>query len=143
MKIFSLTALFAIITTAAIAAPQGMPGGNPGGRGIPGGMDMMANLTDAQRACIEQQNCPQVQMPNMGEKPEMGNMPAAGEKKQMPQMGERPQMPEMTDELRAEMQAAQECQRKAFETCGIEMPAMPERAEKTTTATTRSVVSRR
>lgn len=45
----------------------------------------------------------------------------------------------MTEEQRAEMEAAQECQRKAFETCGIEMPSMPEKQKGTTT---RSVVAR-
>lgn len=41
---------------------------------------MMAGVTDAQKACIERQNCPQVQMPSMGERPEIGNPQAAGEK---------------------------------------------------------------
>ncbi len=115
MKFCSVFALFTLIGTASFAAAPEMPDGR---QGRPGGMDIMANLTAEQKACLEQQNCPTPQMPEMGARPDMGTPPVPGEK---------PQMPEMTDQQRAEMAAAQECQRAAFETCGIEMPAMPDR----------------
>ncbi len=115
MKKAFIFALFAMIGTAAVAAPGGMPGGHGG----PGG-DFMAQLTEEQKSCLElaQADCPKPQMPNGGEKPAKGQPPAHGEK---------PQMPQMTQEQKAEMAAARECRKKAFETCGIEMPARPEK----------------
>ncbi len=131
MNRVSMFALFAMIATSAIAMPAGMPNGMPGEPGM-GRMDFMANLTDEQKSCLETAtaDCPKPQMPNggerpkmppHGEKPDMGQPPAAGE------MPPAPQMPEMTEAQKAEMASAQECQKKAFEICGIQMPERPER----------------
>jgi hypothetical protein len=83
-------------------ARDGFGGGKKGG--------FMGQMTEEQKACIERQGCPKSEKPNFekGEKPEKG------------------QRPEMTDEQKAAMSAERECQQKAFETCGIQMPERPE-----------------
>ena len=70
------------------------------------GMNIMENLTDEQRSCVEAYGC---QMPSH---PDV-DAPAV-----------RPeQQPEMTDEQRESM----ECMKNAMASCGIEIPQRPER----------------
>lgn len=115
-----IASVLATLSTGALAADvvqRQMPNGAPqGGRG-----DMMQNLTDEQRACIEQFGCEMPGKPDaQGARPE--GMPDGGR----PEPGTRPEngeRPEMTDEQKSNM----ECMQKAMESCGIEMPARPER----------------
>ena len=79
-----------------------------GPKGPKGGFDFMEKLTDEQKACIEKQGCPKEDRPDF-------------------KKGEKPEKPkDMTDEEKAARKEARECRKKAFETCGIEMPERPE-----------------
>ena len=59
------------------------------------------DLTDEQKACLEEQGCPKPEFKKEGEKPDK--------------------------EARKE---SRECMKKAFETCGIERPERPERPDR-------------
>jgi hypothetical protein len=83
--------------------PEGFGGGKNGG--------FMEQLTEEQKSCIEKQGCPKREM----KKPD-------GEFKP----GEKPQKKEMSAEEKAAMETERACQKKAFETCGIQMPERPE-----------------
>jgi hypothetical protein len=106
-KIVMLAIVAAICASGRISAQPPAEGRGSGGRrGGP-----MQNLTEEQKACVEAAACPQHEM----KKPE-GDLD--GDRKK----GEKPVMPEMTEEEKAEMEEARECRKKAFESCGIEMP---------------------
>jgi hypothetical protein len=94
---------------AAFAAPE--DGEKP--RGGPGGGGFMQNLTDEQKACVEAANCPKTERKKGGPDGE-------------PQNRERGEKPELTEEEKAAREAERECTKKAFESCGIEMPERPE-----------------
>ncbi|MDR2098741.1 MAG: hypothetical protein LBO78_01820 [Rickettsiales bacterium] len=89
MKKYLILAAFAVIAAAA-SAQDGADKKPRGGRG--GFME----LTDEQKSCIEQQDCPKLEMKE-GEKPS-----------------------------KDAMEASRECQKKAFDTCGIQMPERPD-----------------
>lgn len=94
-KSLILAALLAV--SAAVSAQNEAPQG-PGKRhGFHGGNGCFGpQLTDEQKACVEEQGCPRPERVN-GEKPD-----------------------------EEAMRAARKCRQKAFETCGIEMPGRPE-----------------
>jgi len=91
-KMLVAGALLILPLMANAADGQGGPKGDKGDKG-----GFMMQLTDEQKACLDAQNCP---------KPDMQK----GDKK------------EMTAEDKAAMQAARDCRKKAFETCGIQVP---------------------
>ena len=64
------------------------------------GKKFKMDLTDEQKACVEEQGCPKFEF-KKGEKGVKGEKPEG-------------------------MKEARECRKKAFETCGIEMPERPE-----------------
>ena len=79
-------------------------GESKGPKGPKGGFNFMEKLTDEQKACVEEQGCPKHERPDRKD-------------------GEKPEKPkDMTDEEKAAMKESRECMKKAFETCGVEMP---------------------
>jgi opacity protein-like surface antigen len=96
MKKTLLLATLAVFATAAYAddAPTVKPRGGQSGEFNAGqpGGGFMDKLTDDQKACIESKNCPKPEMKE-GEKPD-----------------------------KDAMESIRECQKKAFEECGIQMP---------------------
>jgi hypothetical protein len=97
--------MLAAAALTAFAANAQRPDRPADGQGGPGGRrgGFMQDLTDEQKACIEAANCA---------KPERGAGPAAGEK---PAEGGKPDRED------------DDCMKKAFESCGIEMPERPRR----------------
>lgn len=120
MKKIFLTSLCSMLSFGAFATDMPQPSmGGPNGGGPRFGMPMMQQLTDEQKSCIEAYGCTMPEKPQMDEKAEK---PARGER---PEKGEKPdngEKPEMT----AEQKESMECMQKAMESCGIEMPKMPE-----------------
>lgn len=76
--------------------------------GGPDGGGFMVQLTDEQKSCIEQQGCPKREI-----KKQDGGL----------KNGEKPQI---SEEDKAAMESERECQKKAFDACGIQMPERPE-----------------
>jgi hypothetical protein len=91
---------------AMLAAPFALhaEGESGGPKGPKGGF--MPEMTDEQKACIEKQGCPKAERPDF-------------------KKGEKPK--DMTDEEKASMKESRECQKNAFEACGVEMPERTER----------------
>src|SRR5512138_83747 len=113
MKKLTAFAAFAAISAVAFATEMAQPPmGDPNG-------GFIQNLTDDQKACIEQSGCKMMEM----KKPD-GDFNMGSQKTK--QRGEKPQRQEMTDEEKAEMDANRECMQKAFSDCGIEMPERPD-----------------
>ncbi|MDR2769961.1 MAG: hypothetical protein LBB08_00755 [Rickettsiales bacterium] len=104
MKKAMIAALLLALPAAASSADE-QNGPRPEGGGKHGGF--MMQLTEEQKACIENQGCPK-------------------REKKGHDGGGKHEKPQMTDEEKAEMEADRECRKKAFETCGIQMPERPE-----------------
>ena len=106
MKKLILASICSIFTFGAFAddMPQ-PPMGGPNDHSPHG--DIMANLTDEQKSCIETYGCPKMERPA---RPENGEKPEPGTR------------PEMTEEQKTAM----ECMRKAMESCGVQMPTRPD-----------------
>jgi len=121
MKKILLTSICSLLSFGAFADNMpAMPTDGQGAHMPRGGMNMMAQLTDEQKSCIEAYGCKMPEMPKFDESAK----PAPGERPS----GERPEKgtkPEMTDEQKESM----ECMHKAMEACGIEMPK-PEHGER-------------
>jgi len=102
--------ILAALTIVAIAgAAHSDEGAGPAGKKFGGGMmgGFMEKLTDEQKACIDEQGCPKIEFKKSdGEKPD-----------------------------KEAMKESRECMKKAFETCGVEMPERPARPEGDRSAT--------
>ena len=118
MKKLFLVSILSILSFGAFAEDMPQPPMDfPKGEKIHHKKDMMANLTEEQKACIEKFGC------KMPEKPEM--------KEDMPPMekpapdAEKPddkKRPEMTEERKEAM----DCMKNAMKECNIPMPERPE-----------------
>ena len=81
--------------------PENAFGAGPGVGDRRRGGGFMKHLTETQKKCLEEQDCPKYERKPKGEKPEM------------------------TEEERAAMKEERECLKKAFDTCGIQTPERP------------------
>jgi len=112
-KTILLTSLCSLLSFAAFGADMPQPPMNSSNGHGPRG-DMMMNLSEEQKTCIESYGCPKMERPGRpenGEQPDFNNKPEPGVR------------PEMTSEQRTAM----DCMRKAMESCGVQMPTPPER----------------
>ena len=118
-KIFLLIPLCSILTFTAFAENMPQPPTDFPNEFNPRG-DIMANLTDEQKLCVEQYGCPQIEQTEKPKKTEMDDRPDF-DSQNIPE--KRPEKNEMDDEARESM----ECMQRAMEDCGIDIPKMPER----------------
>ena len=98
------TSICAMLSFGAFAEMPQPPMDMPASEKHPG-MDIMANLTEEQKTCIQDFGC------IMPEKPDINSEAVQPDQK-----------PEMTDEQREYA----ECMKDAMESCGVEIPQMPE-----------------
>ncbi|MCL2748531.1 MAG: hypothetical protein FWE50_00460 [Alphaproteobacteria bacterium] len=102
-KIFIMAFL---LTLPVMANAEAVPDGKFSGGKIG---SFMEQLTDEQKACLAEQDCPKSGM----------KMKKSGEELKS---GQLPDKRELTEEEKAAREASRECMKKAFETCGIQMP---------------------